>query len=532
MTPLEMNHSSEELDSKPQHSWQNRTRNFQHWTNTSTSNLERNLSSEEMSMGGRSEESTRATAYGHEDQARYLRNGTYEEETFSEVFSRPPDNVSAYQHDGWTNDTFPVGNMNLSVRHYLEQVTRFPEWFENNTMNKWEDKTRQSDVTKGHFSNDSTSQMWNMNFQDVTRYLEATSNTSMGSIEINTTGQIQTTVSNHTMTPKMNSNNSYTSNVDIWNVTASTSMYGIPEVTARQTESESTHSSVTSRAMKDILYDGRLGMNESITILGMNESITNRVGMNENITSRGMNESITNRVGMNESITSPGMNESITSRGMNESITNQGMNESITSRWMNESITSQGMNESITSQGMNESITNRAGMNESITNRVGMNESITSQGMNESITNRAGMNESITNRVGMNESITSQGMNESITNRWMNESITNRGMNENITNRVENWNLTGSSPSTTSASFDVRSPDNSESTINDTSVHRNRTRSCQIENNLTKDCLVAELGEYKQMEVRLMEIVSEAWLELSRLCVKCMILFNTVKFSS
>ena len=353
MSHPEMNHSpdwtthtSNGITDSAQHSWENRTRNFQQWAITSSSHLEMNLSSEEMSTSGSYRENTTATAYGQDNEMRYMQNSTYGEEALSEVYSRSPSNASEYQSDRWVNDSLSVGNMNSSVRHYLEQVTRLPEWFENNTMNKWDNKTRQALVTKGYFSNGSvsdvgaqTSQLWNMSVQDVTRYPDAISNTtSMGSIEINSTGQIQTTVLKQTMNTTMYSNNSYTSQVDIGNMTTSRSRYDIPEITSHQSDNSgsmvndtSAHISVTSGGMKDtsVSDDGRLGINESLT------------------------------------------------------------------------------------------------------------------------------------------------------------------------RREDNWNMTGSPPSTTSTP--VVTPDqnnNSESTINDTSEHRNRTRSCLTRNNLTKDCLVVDSGEW------------------------------------
>ena len=96
----------------------------------------------------------------------------------------------------------------------------------------------------------------------------------MGSIEINTTGQIQTTVPTQIMNTKMYSNNSHTSQVDIGNMTALTSRYGIPEVTSHQSDNSgsvmnatSAHSPVTSTGIKGIsVYDdGRFGTNKSLT---------------------------------------------------------------------------------------------------------------------------------------------------------------------------------------------------------------------------------------------------------------------------
>ena len=354
MSHPEMNNSSAEIDSttrisngsmdETQYSSENRTKHFQKSENTSGSHLERNLSSEEMSMTGNYLENTTATAYVQDNEMRYTQNSTYKEEAFSKVYSRSPSNVSAYQSDGWVNRSLYAGNMNLSVQHHLEQVTRLPEWFENNTMNKYDNKTRQALVIKGYFSNGSvsdvrpqTSQMWNMSLQDVTRYPEAISNTtSMGSIEINSTGQIQTNVSRQTMNTTVYSNNSYTSQLDIGNVTASISSYRISEVSSQSDTSESmmnstsAHSSITSGIMRDTsVYDGgRLVINESLT------------------------------------------------------------------------------------------------------------------------------------------------------------------------RREDNWNMTRSPPSTTSTpTVTSDKTDNSESTINDTSEHRNRTRSCLTRNNLTKDCLVVDSGE-------------------------------------
>ena len=467
MLRLQMNQSEEfdltthfpnDMVEKAQDSWQNRTRNVQPWPNISRSHLESNVSSEEISMDGRYRGSTRATAYGHDYQMRYLQNATYEKEPFSEEFFRSPNNVSTYQYDRWANDTFSVGNMNLSVRYYSEQMTRSPEWFQNNTMNNWENETRPSLVTNGYFSNGSTSdvapqtsQMWNMSIHDVNAYPETISNTtSMGSIEINTTGQTQTTVSRHAVNTKMYSHNSHTSQVEFWNMTASTTPgYDILKVTSHQSDnSESTtndtsvHSSETSGGMNDTsMNDGTLVMNESLTRRLRNET-------------------------------------SETSRGMNDTPVNDGslvMNESLTIQLENEtSETFGGMNDTSVNDG-------NLGMNESLTIRLE-----TSGGMNDTSMNDGSLvkNDSFIIRL---ENETSGGMNGTYVNDG------NVGMNESLTIQLEIWNVIGSPPSTTSTP--VVTHDDSESTINDTSVHRNRTRLCLTKNNLTKDCVAADSGE-------------------------------------
>ena len=535
-------HQSEEFDltthvpndmmEKAQGSWQNRTRNVQQWSNASRSHLERNVSSEEMSMDGRYHESTKATAYGHENQMRYLQNGTYEKEHSTEVFFRSPNYVSMYQYDRWANDTLSVGYMNVSVRYYSEQVTRSPEWFQNNTMNIWENKTRQHLVTMGYFSNGSSSdiapqtfQMWNMSIRDVNTYPETRSNTtSMGSIEINTTGQIQTAVSRDTVNTKMYSYNSHMSQVDIWNMTASTtSGYGIPKVNSQSTINDtSAHSSETFGVMNDTaMNDGSFAMNESLTIRfenetsgGMNDTAMNDGNsvMNESHTIRFENETfgVMNDTAMNDG--NSVMNESHTIRFenetfgvMNDTAMNDGnsvMNESHTIRFENETFGV--MNDTAMNDGnsvMNEShiirfenetfgVMNDTAMNDG--NSV-MNESHiirleneTSGGMNDTSMNDGNlvMNESHIIRL---ENETSEGMNDTyVTDGSL-------GMNENLTIQLEIWNVIGSPPSTTSTP--VVTHNSSESMINDTSAHRNRTRLCLTKNNLTKDCIAADSGE-------------------------------------
>ena len=87
--------------------------------------------------------------------------------SFSELFFQSPRNVSTYQYEGWANDTLFVENMN----------TKLPDWFENNSMNKWEDKSRQPLVTKDYLSNGSNSdvapQTSEMSVRNVNTYPEA-----------------------------------------------------------------------------------------------------------------------------------------------------------------------------------------------------------------------------------------------------------------------------------------------------------------------------------------------------------------------